>query len=335
MVVPLLAAASPIAALGFGLFGKKKRRPKEDPELARMQAQWARDDQLAAQQRREREAAEAKAAQEKQAAEATWRAGIDPARQAAMSNANRVIQGLGLNPADFSQQLGSEFDRVIGGLGVGSNVTTALDGRGIAQRILDDELQSRRQGLTTQVNQKFGQNYGDNLIDDNALNGLVDEIVGTQRQSALDFIERGTKRGIYNDVGRNAAMSRLGEQEQSGRSQLSGLATNVIRGYEGQADRVRDNAFNSAQGFTWGSNFNLDDYLGQGSRVKSQFDTNAAGDLRGAFGGTQIFDFSGLKNTAGQAQGAINLRDTEIGSALENRRRQGAQQRGLGSQGAF
>lgn len=196
-------------------------------------------------------------------------------------------------------------------------------------------LEQKRAQFLNQASQGFGYNYGRNLIPDNSLDDTINSILGEQKGQAQTYLDRGKARGIYNDVGYNAGQNKINTQSQAGGSQLASLGTDVLNKYRTQANKVRDDAYGSISGLMDGQDFSLDPYFGEGNAIKNTEQRNAPGDLRTALGGQNFFDFQGLTNAAGQAQGALNLRDADVATALAARKEREAQGRGLGSTGAF
>jgi hypothetical protein len=198
-----------------------------------------------------------------------------------------------------------------------------------------DELAVKRQEFLGQADQKFGADYGQKNIASSLLDDTINSILQEQRNGASQYLDRGKARGIYNDVGYNAGLANIGSTYEAGGAKLRGLGNDVIGKYRADANAVRDKAYTAASSYTLGRDFSLDPYINEGNEVIGRAQQNAAGDLRNTFGGTQLFDFSALNNRAGQAQGAINMRDTDVATALNERKRLNTLGRGLGSQGAF
>lgn len=192
-----------------------------------------------------------------------------------------------------------------------------------------------RDAARAQVENKFGTDYGERNIASSLLDDTISSILSEQATDARSYLERGRKRGIYNDIGYNAGVSRIGTDAQAGYSKLSTIGNSIIDKYRADANAVRDKAFSAASGLTPGSSFSLDPYMKQGAEIVNRAVTLAPGELRNTFGGTQLFDFGALNNRAGQAQGAINARDLDVARAISDRKRANSFGRGLGSQGAF
>jgi hypothetical protein len=337
MGLPLIAGGLIGGSLLKSLFGRR-RRGQSPEQLAAQQAEMERINasrnaantaQTAEQQRQAEEAARRDRELQQ------FNQMLGNVRNTNMSIADQVLSSYGLDPNMFRGNVQTELDRLTAGLRPGSDPTNIINGRSIAESVVNDELRRRRMGYQQQAEQKFGSNFGNRLISDDVLNSTIDDILNTQKQNAAQFIERGQKRGIINDVGAQAAQRRIGEAEQTGRGTLGNLALGIIDKYRSQANQVRDRAFNQASGYNFGSNINFDELLGEGNQIAERARNFGGGELRSAIGGQNFFDLSELRNTAGQAQGAINPRDTEVANAIANRRRMMGTSRGIGNQGAL
>jgi hypothetical protein len=196
-------------------------------------------------------------------------------------------------------------------------------------------LPTTREGWLQLVNEKFNPGFEVNAVPSSLLDDTINNILNEQRGQAMDYLQRGKARGMFNDVGFNAGLSAIDRDTAMGRSDLSTLGSTVIDKYRTALDAVGDNAYTAASGYSPGFKFSLDPYVTQYNDTLSRANTNAGGDLRNLIGGKSYFDFGALTNQAGRAQGAVNLGDTQVASALAERRRQNAISRGLGSQGAF
>jgi hypothetical protein len=200
---------------------------------------------------------------------------------------------------------------------------------------VEDETTKARNQYRQQADSTFGVDYGRRNISSSLLDDAISSILSEQKNDATNYLERGRKRGIYNDTGYNAGVANIGTSFEAGRSRLGDLGRGVIDKYRADADAVRDKAYSAASAFTPGSSFSLDPYINEGNEVIGRANTFAKGDLLNAFGGTKLFDFGSLNNAAGQAQGAIGGRDLDVISAISQRKRANSLGRGLGSRGAF
>lgn len=253
---------------------------------------------------------------------------------------NRLLQdalgyansrGVGNTYQDLLQQ---EIDRAVSNIQKGGD-PKSIDGKNLASTVLSGKESEQRSQLTRQADELFGRNYGSRVVGSNLLDNAINDILNEQKTSAMQYLDRGTARGIYNERGRQAGLNTINSGAEAGRSQLSGLASGIIDKYRSQADKVRDDAYNAANSFQLGRNFDFNDFVSRGNEIGQRAQTNAKGELLNVFGGTNLFDFGKITNTAGQAQGAQNLRDTDVATALAERKRRDSQGRGLGSQGVF
>lgn len=192
-----------------------------------------------------------------------------------------------------------------------------------------------RDAALAAVNSQFAPGSEYSAVPASLLDDTISQILAEQQGAATDYLNRGLARGIYNDVGYNAGQQMLADDASVGRSDLATLGTGVIDKYRTEIGDVANKAYQAASGFEPGLSFSLDPYIGEYNRIKQNATQNAGGDLRSVLGGKNYFDFSGLTNRAGQAQGAVNLRDADVATALAERKRKNSLSRGLGSQGAF
>lgn len=338
MAIP--AAAWAIGGLAGSLIGGLFGRGRPNNSAAELAAQQQRDAEAKETARRNQERNQFVLQQQQEEAkrleeEQKFNQLLGNVKGSNYNLAKSVIDSYGLNSADFSPRIQSELDRMTAGFKPGTDITNAVNGRTIASSILDDELRTRRNQYQQQANQQFGGNFADKFVSSNLLDDVVNDIITSQKKGALDFVDRGTKRGIFNEIGQQGAMSKINDSYEVGRANVSNLAGGIVDNYRTQLNGVRDQAFNTASGYNFGSNVNFDELLGRAGEIGQRAQSNAGGELRGAVGGQNFFDLSNIRNAGGMAQGVVNNRDTEIGAALEQRRRNSAMSRGIGSQGAF
>lgn len=314
---------------------KRTRQLQEQLAQQQAQAQAAEAARAALEkQLQDQQAAAAKAEQDRVAAEQTRQADIQKFANEALAQGKQSLQTQGLGTDDWFARLAAEIDRRKGNLTSTDDPRTAL-GTDIADQLVNQFTTQKRNELSNQADQVLGPNYGERIISDNLLDNTIKSILDEQRGGAEQYVDRGYKRGIYNDTGRAAAEQAISNGYSTGLSDLSRLGSGVLDKYQSEADTIRDKAYSAINGYRPSQTFNFDDYLGQGNAVASRANTNAAGDLRSAVGGTNYFDFSRLNQSAGQAQGAVNLRDADVATALAERKRREGSGRGLGSQGVF
>lgn len=260
---------------------------------------------------------------------------ISNATTQAQTSADDIVRQWGLDPTTYDPRISSAIGNLTSSLGDTTDPYSALNGESIATKLLTGDQTLKRNQLTQQADSKFGANYGSNLIDSHLLDSTITDILGHQTGDAQSYLDRGLARGIYNDTGYNAGHSALESQASAGRSKLGTIADDVLTGYRTKANGIRDRAYGAAGSANLTSNINLDDYVKQGQDILNTAQTRGAGDVLSTLGGQNFFDFGGLTNAAGAAQGTTNLRDSGIASALADRENKKQAARGLGSQGVF
>jgi hypothetical protein len=234
------------------------------------------------------------------------------ARDRARMQAQQFFVERGLDPNNYNELIEQRLNQLTSTFTPTTDPTTAFTDN-IGDSIYSGETARIRNLLSGQAEEKFGTNYGNKVIGSSLLDDAINSILGTQRKDAETFLERGKKRGMYNDVGYDAGRAALEESAGTARSRLQSTAGSIIDKYRAQANSVRDRA---------------QDIIG---RAQSQ----GAGELRSVIGNTNFFDTQNIQNKIGARQGAVNLRDADVATALAERKRLSSQGRGLGSQGAF
>lgn len=262
---------------------------------------------------------------------------VDPlvtAKNAAKQRAMQLISQRGLDPNQFAALIDSEIERIGSSLTSPDQAKTAFNDN-LASNVLTGEESRLRNEQLKAADQKFGSDYGNRKIASTLLDDTISSILQEQRGNASQFLERGKARGIYNDIGYTAGRTALDSAGVAARAKLSSMGGDVLNRYRSDANAVRDKAYGAASSFSLGRPIDLDAYAREGDEVANRAMQFGGGDLRNLVGGTNFFDFSGLANKAGVAQGAQNLRDTDVATALAERRRLSYSRRGLGSQGVF
>lgn len=257
------------------------------------------------------------------------------ARQRALDSAVLNLRAQGIDPTPFLPLINAEYDKRAATASLETDPYSVF-GDEIADNVVKAELASRQNQFMEQFNAQFGDAADRAALPSSLLDDTINQILGEQRTAAEQQLERGKARGIYNDVGYNAGLATINNAMGVGRSDLNSLGGGLIDKYIGDLNKIDDKAFSAYGAHPIGSNsFSLDPYIQQRNDFLARTNSNAAGDLRGALGGKNFFDFSGIANSAGAAQGALNLRDTDVFTAMQERKRLNSQSRGLGSQGAF
>lgn len=264
---------------------------------------------------------------------------------AAQARANAIAQQVALakqeaikRGVDYSKYEGgiqSTIDNIFGGI-----PQDVADYSGYVSPTLTGDIFS---GLESQGRNTYGQTVKSSFSDaadktwvpPTLLDQTINDLLSTNYNTANEGLQRGLKRGQLNDVGVNAGTTKLNTQKLGVDSKLHSTGNDVLQKYWDQLNGVETSASNAASGYKLGDNFDLSSYLGQAQGIGSNAKKYAPGDFLNLVGDDPLFNLSDLMGTAGQAQGAVNLQNLDVIDALNKKKQQDTQQRGLGSQGAF
>lgn len=165
-------------------------------------------------------------------------------------------------------------------------------------------LGAYRDRLTSDINTLYGPGYSSNVFSDEAADPIIDAMLGRQRSTAAQGINRARSRGQLNQAGYNAAQASLGERDLSARSDARALGSPVLSRYRQNID----DTISQMRGAVGTADLGYDLMPGQnalGAKISS-LQGSLAGDVGAALGDKQFYDLPGLLGRAGAAQGTIN-----------------------------
>ena len=165
-------------------------------------------------------------------------------------------------------------------------------------------------------------------------NTVNDVLTGAYDKAKLQ-LDRGKTRGMYNDVGYNAGLGSLEAGKTTALTKLNTTANDILSGYRKSYDDIRSEALDAANNWSGTGNFDLTDYSTRANEILTNAQAWAPGALQSAIGGMPLFDLNAIRTEAGTAQGAVNLKNTDVLEALAKRKQAQGVGRGLGSQGSF
>lgn len=274
--------------------------------------------------------------QQKQADQQKFNTGLSNAVTGARSTGMNYLGQRGLS----SDQYGSVIDQIIADTKAkvpnldanpGSYFTTDTFASG-----LDNYQNLQRGNYGAQVNSTFAPGYDRTYIPDTAIDPIINDILGTQSNTAQQQIDFQKKRGLLNDTGYNTAEQRLSDQQAAARSTLQGLGTGVLNTDRANIADIVANAGQAASQWSLGTPaFSLDPYKQQVQNTAKTELSNLGGDVKSALGSTQLFDIPSIIAAAGTAQGPQNLTTADQVPGLPFNRKNSNVNRGLGSTGAF
>lgn len=201
---------------------------------------------------------------------------------------------------------------------------------------IDNFQNVKRANLSGKVNSTFAPGFEKSLISDTADDSIIDSILGTQRNNALQQVDFNRKRGVLNDVGYQTVMNELGGQENAARSTLTGIGDSILGKKRQDLLNIRGDAGNAAAGYMLGQNEpDIANYFSQAQTKANTGLGDLEGSIRSALGSTNLFDIPTLLQKGGTAQGPINVTTAGANTALPFDPKKSNAKRGLGSDGVF
>jgi hypothetical protein len=273
-------------------------------------------------------------------------------RAEAEANAARIFglaQGAGTNyfnarginaqtGGQFYDPLISRFEQLLGASRESLNDQNYLtEAERIAANSLDAENTAARQFLGSQVSNAFSAFNPSTMIPDTMDDNILSSILGTQRQSADDFLTRALQRGQLRQPGFDAGSAALDQQGAAAMARMQDLGMGVLEQGRGQLSNIKQDALASAGGFSIGNPFDLNNYTGRAQSAFDDFSGGLDGRIRAAIGDSSFFNPANAVNMGGSAQGVQNVgsENSALLSAMQNNRNQINQPRGVGNQGVF
>lgn len=165
---------------------------------------------------------------------------------------------------------------------------------------------SYREQLLSGLDTEYGPGYSTRTFADTADDPIIDAILGRQRGSAVDAIERAKSRGQLNTSGYNAALGGLDSVGAIGRSEANTLGGGVLSRYRQNIDDQLAQMRSTAGGAIAGSNFDLSPSRQGLATSIGGMQGSLAGDVTAAIGDRNFFDTGKILGTAGAQQGFIN-----------------------------
>lgn len=301
-------------------------KPPPDNSLQLQREQFAREDanRTAERQRQEEETARRRG---------EFNTARTNAETAFRTRAGARLTARGLDPAQY----GNLIDAAITG---GRNATPDLDtnpAQYFTDSLLDNAVSraesDRRANFTQQTNRAFANNFERGLFQDTADDPFIDAILGTQRSEAVRALDLAKGRGSLDQTGYDAALARLGQMEQAGRSTANNLGGAVLQGYRTRVRDVGNRAREAAGSYSLGSDFNLGGYQSELSDLTGNLRRSLEGDINAALAGKQFFDLGDILTRGGSAQGPVN--PASLPAFVAERERVRNAERGVGGGGTF
>jgi hypothetical protein len=241
----------------------------------------------------------------------------------------------GVDPNMYLDDFKSSLNTMAGYIPQGATNYSSYFDPNYASSFITGRGRQEQSSAINRVKSTFNPSYATSKISDSFLDNTINEILNNQYSEAQKAFDRGKARGQFNDVGYSSGIGGLNTAKTGAQAKLNSYEDDILSRYRGKINSVGTRANDAASGLTLGNSFNLDDYLTEADSIAKQFNTNAPGEFINTVGNENLFDLSSLLNKAGASQGAINLPNTDVLAALEERKQKTTATRGLGGQGAF
>lgn len=251
-------------------------------------------------------AAEAKAAQDKAAADAANQLYRTNASGAARNSANQYFSNLGLNPADYSGDIDTKINEILG-LSAPDDKDLGSHLSGLGESIYNSRQNAARTQALRGVDSTFAPDFERSRISDSADDPFLADINNEQRGKADTYIQNLFKRGVINQTGVQGAESNLDQQGAKVRTTLDDLGRGVLNSGRDQLSSIANRGRANASSLRLGQSFDPNTYKNEADTANTDFWSKFGDNLRSRIP-SNLYDTSNLASIAGGAQGAQNLK---------------------------
>lgn len=282
--------------------------PAPDPEkeanarIREEEAKFAMQQRLAAQQKAEKEAEDARR-----------RAATQTRAQQAFNDAlgfgTRSLQTRGIDPSRFgimdlyTAELNSARNRVPE---ISDDPASFMNGAQILDGIVNNVTNTQRSNLRNQLNEFADEGFESELFADTADDKYLDAIIAEQEAEAMNRLQTAYARGQLQDAGFNFARNELAKQRKAGRSRAEQTGLGVIQRYRddlaGNAKRIR----NRVDNLNLNDTFDINKARGSLMNRANAYKGSLEGDILAALGGESFFDTDTLLARGGERGGITN-----------------------------
>lgn len=262
-------------------------------DVARIEAQTAADSRAQAAK------AEAKKQQD-------FDAKMNSAFGSGISDAQGFFTQQGLDPRQYSSLIRQKANSIRGGVpNLDANPGSYFADLG--QQIYDQEQAGERNRDLRGIDEYAGSGFETQRIGDTADDDYINEILGTQKQSADEYIQNLLDRGVVTSGGAAGARKNLEGQSAGAKSKLSELTRGILDSGRSGATDIAGKARTKASNQKLGDTFDPASVGTDLSKYFSDFFGGLGEKIRGV-APTDLFSTSGLANVAGASQGAGNTK---------------------------
>ena len=265
--------------------------PDNSAEVARIEAQQAREAREAEQRRKEEE-------------RVRFQQNLDRAFSAASEDVNSFFSSRGLDPSEYAGTISSGLQSARSRVPeLDSSPGTYFDSLG--QRIYDQETESLRNRSLRPFQDFASDGFAIRRIGNDADDPYLDSVLETQFVGGDDQIRGMLDRGVITQSGYNKALADLQAQRAGARARLQDIGATSLETGRGTLRDIASRGRQSANQLALGMNFDPFSYQQEIDQATSDFFASL-GDNIAATAPTDLFDTSGLAGIAGAAQGAQN-----------------------------
>ncbi len=262
-------------------------------EVARIEAQTAAD-------------ARAQAAQAEKVKQAQFDKKINSAFGTGISDAERFFSSQGLDPRQYKGLITQKANNIRGGVpNLDANPNSYFSNLG--QQIYDEEQTGERNRDLRGIDEYADSGFETRRIGDDVDDDYINEILGTQKGTADEYIQNLLDRGVVTAGGAAGARKNLEGQSAGAKSKLSELTRGVIDSGRSGAVDIAGKARTRASNQKLGDNFDPASVNTDLSKYFGDWFAGLGDKIRG-IAPTDLFSTSGLANVAGASQGAGNLK---------------------------
>jgi hypothetical protein len=163
-----------------------------------------------------------------------------------------------------------------------------------------------RNSYLNRINDQYGTDYSTRTFADTADDPIINAMLGKQRLSAQEGIDRAKSRGQLNTAGLNAATGSLGELESRGRAEANQLGGGVLSRYRQNLDEAIGSLRNRANTASLGGSFDLEGGVQDINNRVYNFQQSLGGDVKAALGDRNFINLGDILGRAGAEQGMVN-----------------------------
>lgn len=186
-----------------------------------------------------------------------------------------------------------------------------------------------RQGLLNQINNAYGNDLSTRAFADTADDEIINSILGKQRVSAQEGIDRAKSRGQLNTAGVNAATTSLGDLETRGRAEANQLGGGVLSRYRQNLDEALSGLRGRANTAGIGQRFDLAGGFQDINNRVENFQRSLGGDVQAAIGDRNFLNLGDILGRAGAQQGMVNPGKFAVAQTEDEDKKKQIQNRGV------